>query len=142
MTDDATTLLALSVASALGAVLRHVVDQTVQAWRARRVADPAHPWGIAVVNLTGCLLLGLLAGATGETLASGPTAGWVLVAQVGLLGSYTTFSTWAVDLVRLLDERRPLPALADAAGSLLGGAALVVAGLVVGSALASLAGSG
>lgn len=50
----------------------------------------SHPWGIFAVNVSGAFVLGLLTGlsVTGDAL---------LLLGTGLLGSYTTFSTWIVE---------------------------------------------
>ena len=75
------TLLAIAVSGAAGAVARYLVDDAVS----RRARTPA---GTSVVNITGCLLLGLVAGrVTGDARA---------VLGTGFLGAYTTFSAYAV----------------------------------------------
>ncbi len=127
--------LLIVVFSAVGALARFGLDRAVHAWASRRGRDLELPWGIALVNLTGCLLVGVLAGAAGGLLEGGRTAELVLVAQVGLLGSFTTFSTWTVDVVRLIGHGRLVAASVNALGSLVGGGLLVVLGLVLGSAL-------
>jgi CrcB protein len=73
----------------LGAVARFLVDLAVSA-RAGR----SFPWGILAVNLSGTFALGLLVGAAvrGDALE---------LAGTGLLGAYTTFSTWMLDSHRL-----------------------------------------
>jgi len=68
------------------------------------------PWSTLIVNATGCLLIGalmvLLLELTSPHRLARPFLG------VGLLGGYTTFSTFAVDADRLVEEHRPLIALA------------------------------
>jgi CrcB protein len=115
------------VAGACGAVLRYLVDHTVQR-RARR----AFPLGTLVINVSGSFVLGLL---TASALHHGVSTAWLTVAGTGLIGAYTTFSTFAFDTVRLAEAERWRPALVNVALSIglgLGAAAL---GLVVGSAL-------
>ncbi|MDN5765585.1 MAG: fluoride efflux transporter CrcB [Humibacillus sp.] len=82
----------------LGAVLRFVVDGLVR----ERIRSP-FPFGTAVINLSGSLVLGFL---TGLTLAAVVTPTWALVAGTGLMGGYTTFSTASVETMRLLQTRR------------------------------------
>jgi CrcB protein len=83
-------------------------------------------WATLLVNLTGCLLLGaLLAGLA----ARSPAPPWARsLLGVGVLGGYTTYSTFAVEVVGLVDGG----ALASAAGyvllSVLGGTAAVALG--------------
>ena len=90
------TVLLVAVGGAVGAPLRHLVD----AWVTARLGVP---WGTFVVNVTGSFVLGLVA-------ASAP--GWlVTLVGVGLCGALTTFSTFSVETVRLLqlgDGRRAL----------------------------------
>lgn len=90
--------VAVCVAGGLGAVLRFVTDGLVR----QRIRSP-FPFGTAVINLSGSLVLGLL---TGLTLAAVVTPTWALVAGTGLMGGYTTFSTASVETMRLLQERR------------------------------------
>ncbi len=116
---SAAVLLGVAVLGGAGAVARHVLDGAVSA-RAGR----AFPWGILAVNLSGAFLLGVLAGA-----AVGDTAARLL--GTGLLGAYTTFSTWMLQSSRL--DRRG--AALNLAGSLVAGLALAWAGRHVGAAL-------
>ena len=78
----------------LGAVARFSLDRAVS----KRVARP-FPFGTLVVNLSGALLLGFLAG-----LALSPHL--ALLAGTGFVGSYTTFSTWMLETQRLAEERQ------------------------------------
>lgn len=99
------------LAGGLGAVTRFVVTLAVQR-RAdadarggagpgpRGGADSGSPWGTAVVNVTGAVVLGVIAGLVGAERL-GPDA--LLVVGGGFLGAYTTFSTWMVETVHLTD---------------------------------------
>ncbi len=119
--------LAVLLAGALGACLRHAVDRAVQPWASARLGP--FPLGILVVNASGCLLLGLVAGAAeAGTLTSSTET----VLAIGLLGSYTTFSTYAFDTVELARRGAWRPALGNGAGSLLLGFLACAAGLAVG----------
>ena len=103
------TVVLLSLAGALGAVGRLVVDG------AARARWPRFPAGLLLVNVTGSLLLGLV---TGLVLFHGAAADLRLVVGTGFCGGWTTFSTASVDTVRLLQERRPVAAALNGAGSL------------------------
>ena len=86
------------------------------------------PWATLLVNLTGCFLLGVLLG--GRSAAAPPSRpGSRPFLGVGVLGGYTTYSTFAVEVVRPGGRRR---ASALAAGyvlvSVVGGVAAVAAG--------------
>lgn len=80
-----------------------------------------------LVNATGCLLIGVLAAAVDE--ARRPVARAFL--GTGVLGGYTTFSAYAVDVVRLLSDGRPALALGLLAVTPLVAVAAVAAGAAV-----------
>ena len=121
------TLVGLVVAGALGALARFLVDRLVQ----RRTAA-ALPWGTLVVNVSGSLLVGLVTGdALYQALPKTP-ATWL---AVGFCGSYTTFSAFAFETVRLMEENEASGALLNAVGTLLAGAAAAAAGLLLTAAL-------
>jgi fluoride exporter len=106
-----------------GAVARYLVDRLVSARAGAR-----YPAGILAVNLSGSALLGLLAGVAlrGDAL---------LLAGTALLGSYTTFSTWMLDCLRLREADRRVAAAANLAGSLVLGLAAIALGRALGGAL-------
>ena len=110
------TFALVLLAGAVGAAARYLVDRAVAA----RLGE-GRPWGTFAVNVTGCLAAGLLAGSTGR-------ARDVVVA--GLVGSYTTFSTYAVEVVRLDGSSRPA-AVAYALGSVVAGVLAAGLGLVL-----------
>lgn len=92
----------------------------------------AWPWATLLVNLTGCLLLGAL---LAVLLARFPAATRLRpFLAVGVLGGYTTYSTFAVETVRLVDDGRAGLAAGYVLASVLGGALAVVAGLLLGRA--------
>ena len=115
----------LAAAGALGAVLRYVCDHLVQ-----RRADSDFPVGIMVVNLTGSLVLGLLVGA-GVRHSLSPT--WVTVVGTGLIGSYTTFSTFTFDTVRLAEDGLARLAVLNTVLGIVAGLGAAAAGLALGS---------
>jgi len=118
-----TTFLLVSVAGGLGAVLRFVLDSAVRARFAR------HPLGTLLINLSGSLLLGLLAGVA---LAEPELERWHVVLGTGFLGGYTTFSTASFEAVTLLREGRALAGALHAGGMLLASVALAGLGLWLG----------
>lgn len=98
-----------------GAVVRFAVDSAVGV-RVGRV----FPYGTLVVNLSGAVVLGLLAGLALDDDAA-------LLAGTAAVGSYTTFSTWMFESQRLVEERQYRHAVANLVLSLalgLGAAAL------------------
>jgi fluoride exporter len=119
------TWLSVLVGGAVGAVLRHVIAARVQLH-----SKGTFPVGILVVNLTGAFALGLVSGADH---ASGVPA-WVFTTlQAGLLGAYTTYSTWAVDSLRLLERRQLAAAAVNLAAALAAGVVLVALGRLLGA---------
>ena len=136
---------ATALAGGVGAGARFWVDGAVgdalAARRSRRAvggaaaAAPApYPWGTAVINVSGSLLLGLL---TALALGAVVSPTWRVVLGTGLLGGYTTFSTASVDTVRLLAAGRRGAGAASALGLLVAGVAAAGLGLWLGSLLAS-----
>ncbi|HET7847046.1 MAG TPA: CrcB family protein [Acidimicrobiia bacterium] len=108
-------LLAI-VAGGLGTVSRYLVSGTVQA---RSGSD--FPIGTLSVNLSGAVLIGLVAGAT--DLQSG-----ISVAVVGFLGGFTTFSTWMIETIRLGMPALRARAMVNLTLTLVAGVALTAAG--------------
>lgn len=125
-------ILAVAFGGAIGAVARYLLSGWVQRspillrWG---MLGPALPWGTFVVNLTGCLLMGLLAGTFQERLVVSPEMRTFVL--IGILGGYTTFSSFALETLRLLQEGNlPLAALNGLAGP-----ALCLVGVWAGDAL-------
>lgn len=89
------TTFLICLGGGLGAVLRYLVDAALRA----RLSV----WSTGVINVTGSLVLGVLAG-----LAAGGGIGGVALAVLGtgVCGGYTTFSTATVETLGLLRERR------------------------------------
>ena len=87
-----------------GACLRYVVDNLV-----RERHHGAFPLGTLAVNVLGCFIIGLLAGAW--SVAGEPQL-WAGLA-IGLCGGLTTFSTFSLDSVRLARARERLLALVN-----------------------------
>jgi fluoride exporter len=122
------TIAAIAVAGAVGALARYGLDGLV----ARR-ASGAFPWGTLVVNVTGCFLLGFLFTLLTEQLT---TASWLRAGiTIGLLGAYTTFSTWSLETYRLLEDGALGLAAANAAVSLAAGLVALYVGVVGARAL-------
>ncbi|MDQ6957652.1 MAG: fluoride efflux transporter CrcB [Mariprofundaceae bacterium] len=90
-------LLVVAAGGAVGASLRWLLAGAVQ-----RAASGAFPWGTFVVNALGSFALGFLfvylieRSTTGELLR--------LAVTVGLLGAFTTFSTYSLESIRLMQS--------------------------------------
>ena len=101
-----------------GSVLRFLADGAVQGGR-------DFPLGTLAVNVSGAVILGLLAG-----LALGHDA--ALLAGTAAVGSYTTFSTWMLETQRLTEERQHRKAVLNVAASLAAGVAAAALGWLIG----------
>ena len=90
-------VLAVALGSAAGGVARFLLS----AWIEQRTTT-SFPFATLLVNVTGSVLLGFLATWTYET--AGVPADWRAVLTTGLCGGYTTFSTFSLETVALVDE--------------------------------------
>jgi fluoride exporter len=116
-------VLGVALAGALGAVLRFAVDHTVQ-----RHARSDFPLGTLVVNTTGSFVVGLLVGLADR---HGLSSTWVTVVGTGLIGAYTTFSTFTFDTVRLLENGEWGQTTTNVVASLVTGLAAAALGLAL-----------
>ena len=124
---SAAVVVMLALAGGLGAGARFVLDGAIRA-RGRTTL----PVGTMLINVSGSLVLGLLAGLV---LANRLPAEVQTVAGTGFLGGYTTFSTASVETVRLLQSGRPGTGLLNALGTMVLALAAAAGGLAVGLAL-------
>lgn len=83
------TFIVVTLTGATGAVLRYLIA----GW-AQQSSRSDRPVGTLLVNLVGAFLLGLMAGTGASDTALGQAA-------FGLLGGFTTFSTWMIETLRL-----------------------------------------
>ncbi|MCZ2821498.1 fluoride efflux transporter CrcB [Modestobacter sp. VKM Ac-2977] len=119
------------VAAALGGALGALARWSV----ADALPSPAGswPWATLLVNLTGCALIG---GLLAVLLARRPDSRWLRpFLATGVLGGYTTFSTFAVETVQLAEAGAVALAVGYVLVSVVGGVLAVVAGLTAGRAV-------
>ncbi|MBN9596712.1 MAG: fluoride efflux transporter CrcB [Afipia sp.] len=112
------------IGGGLGASLRHAINVGCA-----RACGINFPYGTFVINITGSLVMGIIAGylaLKGE--ASQP---WRLFVMTGILGGYTTFSAFSLDAVTLYQRGEMGLALFYVLGSVV----LSIAGLLAGLAL-------
>lgn len=118
----------VALGGAVGAVARYGVALAFAPLAART----GFPLGILVINVLGSFLLGLTVALVGRGV-------WPEVARLafgtGVLGAFTTFSTFSVDIDGLLERGAAGTALAYALGSVLLGVLAAVAGRVLGGRL-------
>ncbi|MBO9532462.1 MAG: fluoride efflux transporter CrcB [Solirubrobacteraceae bacterium] len=103
---SAATTLAVAAGGGLGALLRLLVGRAVVGRFGAPIAR-----GTFVVNVTGAFVLGLLTGLA-------PARDLTLILGTGLLGGYTTFSTWMFETDRFAGEGAGRAAAWNVAGSL------------------------
>lgn len=113
-------VLLVALGGAVGAVARYGLGLAAVRW-----VGPGLPWGTWVANGAGSLCIGLALPLVTDDRAR-------LALLVGVLGSFTTFSTYSADTVLLWEAGRRGLAVANAAGSVVVGVACVLAGLAVG----------
>jgi fluoride exporter len=118
-------ILLIGAGGFVGAIARYLVDGRVV-----HVTGETLPWGTLAINISGSFAVGLLFALLTEraTLPAdlrGPL-------MIGFLGSYTTFSTLALESWRMLEDGAWIAATANLAGSVVIGLVAVVAGVAIG----------
>jgi CrcB protein len=122
------TWLAVGVGGALGSMARHAVNSVMQKhWFLTRF-----PAGTVAVNLSGCLAIGLLAGLLASNRIALPYF-WREFLFVGLLGGFTTFSTFGLDTFFLARTHSVGYAMVNVGVQVIGGLGAVWAGYRLGS---------
>ena len=117
-----TKLLIIAIGGAIGAVLRYAVSGLPY-----KYFDAVFPYGTMLVNLSGAYIIGILF-AFSERVEI-PTE-WRLFVFIGILGAYTTFSTFALESSNLIRDREFLYALWNFLVTNIGGVALVFLGFI------------
>ena len=117
------TVVLVAVGAALGAPLRYVTDRAVQGRH-----DTGFAWGTLVVNVFGCLLLGLVTAIPVSTRM-------VALLGTGFCGALTTYSTFGHDVFRLLLDRAFRAALLNVTLTVLAGLGAAYCGSAIGRAL-------
>ena len=119
------TALAVALGGGIGAAGRYGLDRLIE-----RRSFSVFPWSTFTINVSGCLVIGFVIAAVVDRSA-GPS--WLRVGlAMGVIGGYTTFSTFAQETLDLLEESRPLLAVVYAVGSVGLGVVAVVAGMALG----------
>lgn len=117
------TWVAVALGGALGSVARHAVNHGVHS----RLIASRLPVATALVNLSGCFAIGLLAGLIASNRIALPFF-WREFVFVGLLGGFTTFSTFGLDTFLLARTHSGGLAAANVLAQVLGGLLAVWAG--------------
>lgn len=112
------------IGGAAGAAARFLVGKATLGW-----LGPGYPWGTLAVNLIGGFAMGLLAGSLARFGEGGEQ--WRLLLGVGVLGGFTTFSAFSLDVMVMLERGDWMPALGYALASVVGSVLALYAGLVL-----------
>lgn len=119
-------LVLVMLGGALGSGARHLVGRAMLS-----LFGPAFPFGTLAVNLIGGLLMGLLAGTLARVGADGPGEAWRLFLAVGVLGGFTTFSSFSLDAVTMAQRGAWPLALGYVLASVIGSILALAAGLAI-----------
>jgi CrcB protein len=113
------------IGAGLGGVLRHALNNTIP-----KALGLDFPWATAIINVTGSIAMGLLVGWLAFKAGAGWTQHFRLFAATGILGGYTTFSTFSLETVLLLERHAYASAAAYVCGSVICGVAGLFAALM------------
>ena len=121
-------ILAVGAGGAIGAVGRFMVGRAML-----RLMGPGFPWGTLCVNLTGSFIIGVSV----TLLASrySLSHSWQGFLVVGVLGGFTTFSAFSLEVGLMLERHEITQAALYAGGSLIFGVVALFLGLYAGRAL-------
>jgi fluoride exporter len=120
--------LVVAIGGAIGSALRYGTSLG-----AARVIGTGFPYGTLLVNLAGCLLAGIVFGLMEDRAGFSPMVRLLLL--TGFLGGYTTFSTFMLETITLVQGGAWGIALASFVANNAAGAALVIGGIYVGRAI-------
>ena len=128
--DTPTPLIAslhVALGGAIGAVLRYQTGRGLTHWLGAQTVT-AFPWATLTVNIVGSFAMGLLAGFLARHGHGGEQ--WRLFIGVGLLGGFTTFSAFSLELMLLIERGQPGQAFIYGAVSVLAGLSALYIGLI------------
>ena len=118
-------LLVVFLGGGLGAMCRYLFGVGVV-----RLSGPAHgPFATFIINVLGSVLMGVLIGAM--TKMTGVNDRWRLLLGIGVLGGFTTFSSFSLEAVLMIERRAYALAAAYVVGSVVLGLAGLMLGLLV-----------
>jgi CrcB protein len=117
-------LLVIAIGGALGAVARYLLSMLVL-----RASGTLFPLGTFVVNVIGCLVFGAIAGVTAQRVQISPATRLFLL--TGILGGFTTFSSYAFESFVLVRDGQMLWATINITGQVVAGLVGMWAGYVI-----------
>jgi CrcB protein len=118
----------VALGGAIGALLRYQSGRLMTHWLGPNVVT-AFPWATLTVNVVGSLVMGALAGFLARHGQGGEQ--WRLFVGVGVLGGFTTFSSFSLELMLLIERGQAFQALTYALVSVLAGLTALYIGLII-----------
>jgi CrcB protein len=121
-------IVGVALGGAFGASARYLLDHLIE-----QRSFSIFPWATFTINVTGCLLIGVI---TEALVDRHHVPAWIRVGLVlGVIGGYTTFSTYAEEALTLIDAHDAAVAVAYTLGSIVTGIAAVYVGERIGRVL-------
>jgi CrcB protein len=118
----------VALGGAIGALMRYQTGRLLTHWLGPNTVT-AFPWATLTVNVIGSLAMGLLAGYLARHGQGGEP--WRLFLGVGVLGGFTTFSAFSLELMVLIERGQAAQGLIYAAVSVLAGLTALYVGLIL-----------
>jgi CrcB protein len=104
----------------VGANARYWFGKIVAEWQLRRFEHLNFPWATFAINVSGSVILGFTASLF-LNHPDEPRRNWYLLLGTGFCGGFTTFSTFSLETLELMQEGRPWSAAAYVFGSVAAG---------------------
>lgn len=120
-----TQALAIGIGGAIGSLLRFWMSTWVHSFAGR-----GFPYGTLTVNVLGCLVMGVLFVLFTERFSDSTVLRAGIL--IGVIGGFTTFSSFSIETFNLIEQGAHLKALANAAGSLVLCIGATWAGVIIG----------
>ena len=122
--DTIRNIISVGAGSFIGGIARYLVSLAMKG------ISKGFPWATLLVNLLGCLIIGLLLGFLSRNASE--STSWGLFLTVGLCGGFTTFSTFSKEALTMLQTGQIWGFASYIALSILAGIALVALGYYIG----------
>ena len=120
-------IVGVALGGAFGASTRYLLDRFIE-----QHSESVFPWSTFAINVTGCFVIGLV---IEQLVDRHDVPAWIrLGIVVGVIGGYTTFSTFSQEILSLLESNDGAVALAYAGASVTAGLLAVYAGTLLGRA--------
>ena len=109
-------VMLLTLGGGAGANARYWLGHAVAEWQLRRFERTEFPWGTFLINVSGSIVLGLVA-AVWLNHPDPARRNWYLLVGTGFCGGFTTFSTFSYETLKLFQDGKPWTAAIYALGS-------------------------